>query len=272
MEPSLAGRSEVWANAMAYESYVGRWSRHVARGFLDWLAAPPQGRWLDVGCGTGALVQSIIDTASPNEVIGMDRSGAYAAFAQHHVHNGPAHFVVGDAQALPFGEALFDRVVSGLMLNFVPDVARAVAEMARVVRHGGAVALYVWDYAGAMQFMRYFWDAAVTLDHSSRDLDEGTRFTICNPEALTKLFRATGLRRIEVRAIDIATVFRDFEDYWSPFLGGQGSAPGYVASLTDAQRTTLRERLRSSLPFAPDGSIHLLARAWAVRGARPGSN
>jgi hypothetical protein len=140
--------------------------------------------------------------------------------------------------------------------------------MARVVRPGGIVAAYVWDYAGNMQLMRHFWDAAIALDPGALDLDEGRRFPLCRPEPLALLFQRAGLTHIEGRAIDITTIFQDFDDYWSPFLGGQGPAPGYVMALSDERRAALRERIRAELPLARDGSIPLMARAWAVRGVR----
>jgi hypothetical protein len=137
-----------------------------------------------------------------------------------------------------------------------------------VTRDGGTVALYVWDYAGEMQLMRYFWDAAVALDPAAQELDEGTRFPICHLTALQRLFHDAGLSNIEVRFIDAQTNFRGFDDYWFPFLGGQGPAPGYAMSLSEAQRTELRELIRSRLPVKSDGGIDLIARAWAVRGER----
>ncbi len=143
-----------------------------------------------------------------------------------------------------------------------------VAEMHRAVRQGGRVALYVWDYAGKMEFMRYFWEAASDLDPAARALDEGARFPICHPGRLAALFEDAGLNQVETRPIDLATRFFGFDDYWLPFLGGQGPAPGYTASLSEEARAALRERLRSVLPVQRDGSIHLTARAWAVRGTR----
>ena len=172
------------------------------------------------------------------------------------------------AEALPFREAAFDRVVSGLVLNFVPDPARALAEMARVVRPGGKAALYVWDYAGKMEMMRRFWDAAGALDPAAVERDEGRRFPICRPKPLRELLTAAGFIDVDARAIDVPTVFRDFDDYWTPFLSGQAPAPGYCMSLGEEARAALRERLRTSLPVQADGSIHLIARAWAVRGTR----
>jgi SAM-dependent methyltransferase len=261
-------RKEVWASGAAYEPYVGRWSRLVAREFLNWLDVPPGRRWLDVGCGTGALTATILGNAAPGEVRGVDPSPAFLDYAQEQIRDPRASFVLGDAQALPEEAGSYDVVVAGLVLNFVPDPALAVAEMRRVVRPGGTVAGYVWDYAGKMQMTRHFWDAAVALDPAALELDQGRRFPICNPDALSQLFRDAGLVAVEVRAIDVPTTFRDFDDYWTPFLGGQGPAPGYTMSLSEERRAALREYIRSRLPFAPDGSIPLMSRAWGVRGAK----
>ncbi len=159
-------------------------------------------------------------------------------------------------------------MVSGLVLNFVPEPERAVSEMSRVARPGGIVAAYVWDYAEDMRMMRHFWDAAVELDPSARELDEGRRFPLCKPQPLIDLFRKAGLGGVEARAIDVPTVFRDFDDYWSPFLGGQAPAPGYAMSLNEERRAALRERIRARLPMNSRGEHHLTARAWAVRGVR----
>ncbi len=259
---------DVWASGAAYEPYVGRWSRLVAKEFLSWLAVPPGKRWLDVGCGTGALTGTILAVASPAQVDAVDRSEGYVAYARAAAPDPRARFEVADAQALPSEEEAYDAAVSGLVLNFVPDPGRAVAEMARVARPGATVGVYVWDYAGRMELMRHFWDAAVALDPAARDLDEGRRFPLCRPEPLAALFRAAGLQGIETRAIDVPTRFRDFDDYWTPFLGGQAPAPGYAMSLSEGRRAALRERIRGALPVEADGSIRLIARAWAVRGVR----
>jgi SAM-dependent methyltransferase len=254
----------IWKHGEPYERYVGRWSRPVGRELLAWLAVPKGASWLDVGSGTGALSETILAAASPAAVTGVDSAEGFVAHARTAVP--AATFLVGDAQELPFADGSFDAVVSGLVLNFVPDPGRAVAEMTRVARPGGTVAAYVWDYAGRMELMRVFWDAAGELDPAARELDEGIRFRALGRDGLARLFWAAGQAEVDSRAIDVPTVFRDFDDYWEPFLGGQGPAPAYVASLGEAERTSLRELLRERLPSASDGSISLLARAWAARG------
>jgi SAM-dependent methyltransferase len=261
-------RKDVWAAGDLYEPYVGRWSRLVAEELLDWLQVPEGKAWLDVGCGTGALTESILRHSRPSSVIGLDPSPAFVAYARDHVQASVASFEVGDAQSLPAGSAEFDVALSGLVLNFIPTPERAVAEMARVVRHGGTVAAYVWDYSGKMELIRYFWNAAVALDPAALELDEGRRFPICHPGPLASLFTEAGLRAVEVRPIDVPTRFRDFDDYWSPFLGGQAPAPGYAMSLSDDKRDALRDRIRASLPISQNGTIDITARAWAVRGNR----
>jgi SAM-dependent methyltransferase len=225
-------------------------------------------RWLDVGCGTGALSQTILEIAAPSLVHGIDQSEDYVNYAREHITDSRARFDVGDATSLPYQTAFFDAVVSGLALNFVPEPAVALSEMVRVTQAGGTVALYVWDYAGEMQLMRYFWDAAAILDPAAKWLDEGRRFPICHQMPLQQLFEDAGLRQTETRAVDVPTVFHSFDDYWAPFLGGQGPAPGYAMSLGEDHRRELRELIRSRLPIKSDGGIELIARAWAVRGER----
>ena len=259
---------DVWASGAAYDPFVGRWSRLVARQLLAWLALPAGKAWLDVGCGTGALTETILAAADPLRVQGVDPSAEFIGFVRERLRDERAHFAIGDAQALPEADASYDAVVAGLVLNFVSEPPRAVNEMVRVTRPGGLVAAYVWDYADRMDLLRYFWDAAAALDPRAGELDEGRRFPICRPRPLEELFRSARLRDVTVRAIEVPTRFRDFDDYWSPFLGGQGPAPGYAGSLSTERQAELRERLRAALPIAADGSIDLLARAWAVRGVR----
>ncbi|MBM3359534.1 MAG: class I SAM-dependent methyltransferase [Betaproteobacteria bacterium] len=256
---------DTWAAGKLYEPYVGRWSRLVAKNFLAWLEMPPNLDWLDVGCGTGALTDVILRHAKPRSVKGVDPSAGYVEHARAHIIDPRATFDVGDAQSLPLDSGRFDVTAAGLVLNFVPNPSLAVREMARTVRPGGVVAAYVWDYAGKMELMRYFWDAAVELDRAALEFDEGRRFPLCKPDPLIELFTQSRLREVQVVPIDVPTRFRDFDDYWTPFLGGQGPAPGYAMSLSEERRRALRDRIRGKLPIARDGSIDLIARAWAVR-------
>ena len=260
-----------WARADGYEAYVGRWSRLVAPRFLDWLAVPEEGRWLDVGCGTGALSEAILSEAAPSAVVGVDPSPAFVAYAAEQIPDPRASFREGDAEHLPVDDDSFDTVVSALVLNFVPDPSAALREMRRAARPGGTIAAYVWDYADGMQLMSHFWDVAAEQDPDAGPLREGLRFAMCRPEPLRKLLAGAGLHDVAVDGIVVPTVFADFEDYWSPFLGGQGPAPAYAMSLTEEARSALREALRARLPVEDDGSIRLSARAWAVRGSLGGA-
>ncbi|MFD8415598.1 class I SAM-dependent methyltransferase [Streptomyces sp. NPDC059650] len=264
-------RRDVWATGAAYERYMGRWSRLVAEEFVPRSADTADGlRWLDVGCGTGALSAAVAARRRPRLVVGVDRSPGFAARARASARpSAPQHFVVADAMCLPATDEAFDAAVSGLALNFLPDPAAAVAEMARVVRPGGLVAAYVWDYAEGMGLLRRFWDAARRVDPSAAALDEGRRFPLCQPEPLRAAWAGAGLADVRVAAIEVPTVFADFADLWAPFLAGQGPAPTYTAALSPAARTRLRDALGAAVPRGPDGSVALTARAWAVSGRRP---
>ncbi len=258
--------TDVWDDGSAYDPYVGRWSRPVAAAFLAWLAVPPRATWLDFGCGTGALSQAILTHATPQIVIGCDRSPGYVAYAKRHTPDPRAQFALAELSDLPRVDGGFDAVVSGLVLNFLPSPGDGLAALVTRARRGATVGAYVWDYAAGMQMMRVFWDSAVELDTAAQPLDEGARFPLCAPQPLRTLFEAAGLARVDVQPIDVPTVFGDFADYWAPFLGGQGPAPGYARRLPPERRDLLRDTIRRRLPIAPDGTIALAARAWAVRG------
>lgn len=258
--------TEAWTSDQAYEPYIGRWSRLLAPRFLQWLPAEPGATWCDVGCGTGALAHAVLATEDPARVLGVDPSEAYLAAARRPAAGGPFEAALGSATTIPAADGQFDRVVSALVLNFVPRPDEALAEMRRVTRPGGLIGAYVWDYAEGMQLIRMFWDAAIALDPGAAELDEGARFPLCRPGPLRALFDGAGLGDTQVAPIEVPTVFAGFDDLWRPFLGGQGPAPGYCAALPEDRRDALRDRLRATLPQQPDGTIPLHARAWAVRG------
>lgn len=256
--------SDTWEQGDPYERYMGRWSRRVAPVFLSWLGLAAGQRWVDVGCGTGALCAAILEQCSPSSVTGVEPSEGFRETARTRL-GAWAGFYRGSATEIPLADASVDVVVSGLVLNFVPDPRAARAEMVRVTVEDGTIGAYVWDYAGKMELMRHFWDAVAEGDPRAEGLDEGVRFPLCRPEALAALFTAPGLADVEVTSLDIPTPFTSFDDYWEPFLGGQGPAPAYVMSLDEGSREQLRERVRARLPVAADGSIPLTARAWAAR-------
>ena len=255
-----------WSDGAAYESFVGRWSRLIAPQFVEWLGVPPGSAWVDVGCGTGALTSAILAEAAPRSVLAIDPSADFIGHARAVVHDDRARFAIATADAVPLDASIADAVVAGLVLNFVPDVPRALAEMRRVATAGARLGAYVWDYAAGMEPIRRYFDAAIEVDPAARDADEGRSFPICQPEPLRAAFAAAGIGDVEVRAIDAPAVFSSFDEFWTPFLTGVGVASRYNVGLAESTRVAIRERLRTTLPTDEDGSIRLGVRAWAVRG------
>lgn len=258
--------NKTWNVATSYEEFMGRWSRLLAPHFVSWLAVPPGAHWLDVGCGTGALTAAICAEAQPASVTACDSSAAFIGHARKHLADPRVSFVVAGVGALPRHHGGFGSVTSALALNFFPEPLAAVEEMRKITAHGGVVSACVWDYAGRMEYLRRFWDAAAAVDPRSVNMDEGHRFQICQPAALEGLFGRAGLHDVAWQALEITTRFPDFAAFWAPFQGGTGPAPTYVASLKENERKALADQLSRTLPREPDGSIALPARAWAVRG------
>ncbi len=268
MEPESG---DLFSNATAYEGYVGRWSRFVAQQFVAWLNIPAGCTWLDVGAGTGILTQVILQETSPARVVGIDSSAGYIEFARQRFHDARVELKVADAADFAFESPQFDVAVAGLVLNFVPAPEQAAKNMVQAVKRGGTAAAYVWDYGGRMEMMRHFWDAAAVVDPVSSEMDAGHRFSIARPDNLRALFQLVGLESVEVMPIDVQTRFKDFDDYWLPFLGAQGSVSKYLRSLSEDMLNAVRDQLRRQLPTADDGSIPLIARAWAVKGKKDAS-
>ena len=253
-----------WNSGDPYEYFMGRWSKLVAPEFLKWLNFPHYKSWLDLGCGTGALSEAIIRYSKPTFLCCVDPSEEFLEKAKEKIPT--AEFLKGNATAIPVTDDTFDIVVSGLALNFFPDLFSSFSEMKRVLKANGTIAAYVWDYAGRMDFLRYFWDAAREVDENAIKYDEGIRFPICNAEKLKESFQQSGLTGIETTSLDVTTVFKNFDDYWRPFLGKQGPAPGYLNSLSEDLQNEIKNILVRKLHAEKDGSIKLLARAIAVRG------
>jgi SAM-dependent methyltransferase len=253
----------------AYERFMGRWSRQLAPRFVAFADVRAGESVLDVGSGTGAVATAILGSAPSARVTGVDRSAPYVAYATAHVAGDHARFLVGDAQRLELPDGTFDRTVSALVMNFIPDRDAALREMIRVTRPGGLVAAAVWDYGGGMEMLRAFWDEAVAVSPAAEPRDE-RHMPLCKAGELAAFWRAHGLEHVEEQAITIDLHFASFDDYWAPFLGGQGAAGAFVVSLAEPDRAALAVRLLERLGGgSPERPITLRARAWAVRGIRP---
>ncbi len=254
---------DAWVAGDRYDPYMGRWSRLVASAFVAWLEQPPGLRWVDLGCGTGALTSAVLAAAEPAAVTGVDPSPAFVSWAAHHVRDPRASFEVGEAATLSAGSA--DTVVSGLVLNFLPDPVQAVAAMAAAAR-GGTVAAYVWDYAGGMEMVHHFWEAAAGVDGGAAALHEAARFGEWDARRLAALWEAAGLTEVETTVVTVEHTDTDVEAVWAPFLGGTGPAPSYLSGLAPEGRLAVAAAFRDRLPVADDGTVTLAARAYAVLG------
>jgi len=195
---------ESWQSGDPYEYFMGRWSKLVAELFVDWISPRSGLRWLDVGCGSGALSEAIINRCKPETFTAIDQSEGFVSTAQKRLGN-KATCNVGNALSLPLDDSSVNMSVSGLVLNFLPDPEKALTEMKRVTTKGGTVAVYVWDYAGIMEFLNYFWDVAVEQDPNVLELHEGRRFTKSSAEDLSAAFRRVGFFNVEATSLEIAT-------------------------------------------------------------------
>jgi SAM-dependent methyltransferase len=253
----------------AYEGFMGRWSRDLAPLFVRFAGVRDGDAVLDVGSGTGALSAAVALAAPSSRIVGIDPAAPYVAFAQAREAGDFVRFEVGDAQHLRFADETFDRTLSLLNLNFIPDPSKALNEMIRVTRSGGTVAAAVWDYGRGMEMLRVFWDEAVALSPDADPKDE-RHMSFSRSGELATLWRTHHLENVVETPIAIQTRFTSFEDYWSPFMRQQGPAGAYVASLAPGAVDELRSRLgRRLIAGHSDGPIVMEARAWAVRGARP---
>jgi SAM-dependent methyltransferase len=253
----------MFSESDGYERFMGRWSRGLAPLLLSFAGVEAGDEVLDVGCGTGALAFAAA-TIPEVRAVGVDPSSAFVQAAQRACEGGDrVRFQVGHAAALPFPDAAFHRTLSMLVLNFVSDSVAALGEMTRVTRPNGVVAAAVWDYGDGMEMLRLFWDAAVALDPAAAGRDEG-RMPLSRRGELSALWREAGLRNVEEAPLTLEMAFSSFDDYWQPFLYGQGPAGAYVSALAEPARVQLRTSLRDRV--GSDKRFTLVARAWAVRG------
>ena len=255
-----------------YEKYIGRWSRQLARGLVEFADVRPGERVLDVGCGTGSLTVALGD-ANVAAVTGIDVSAPYIDYARQRTSNRAVTFEVGDALKLPFTDGVFDRALSMLALDVLPDPARGLAEMCRVTRPGGVVAVLVPDFRCGFAAFSMLWDTAAVLDPRAGEVrDEMVSKTLGWPDGLATLFRTVGLADPKEDHLSVLFRYTSFEDYWSSFLAGQGKLGGYVMSLADGQRRELEDKVRATyLCGMPPGPRAMTNWFWAVRGDVPRS-
>ncbi len=244
---------------------MGRWSRALATQLVRFAEVRDGDTLLDVGSGTGSIAAAVASIPAVR-IVGLDPAPAYVGFARSRHARERTHFIVGDAQQLPFHDDAFDRTLSLLAINFVPDPRKAAVEMTRVTRRGGIVAAAVWDYGDGMEMLRLFWDAVVSRHPGDAHKDE-RHMRLCRPGELAALWRSHNLQDVTEDALTITTEFASFDDYWNPFLEKQGPAGQYVAALPESDRDALRRALRQQLiGDGPDHAFTLSARAWAGRG------
>ena len=257
----------MFGDARAYERFMGRWSVQLAPRFLDEVDLPEPRRVLDLGCGTGNLTRAVAQRWPGCEVVGVDPSAPFVEAARERAAGlgSRVRFELGDADDLPLDDGSVDAALGLLVLTFVPDAERAVAQMRRVTRPGGVLAAAVWDYGRRMQMLRTLWDAAARLDPSVVGQDEGT-MPLGRPGGLIDLWQRSGLEDVDGSRVTVSTAFTDFDDYWEPFLRGQGPAGAYVAGLSDLAREALRQEVAATVGPGP---FELSATAWWVRGTVP---
>lgn len=254
-----------FADGTAYEQSMGAWSRLAGDIFLDWLAPRPGLRWIDVGCGNGAFTELLIERCAPAEVQGIDPSEGQLAYARKRLEGRVAEFRKGDAMALPFPERRFDAALMALVIFFVPDPAKCVAEMARVVRAGGVVATYAWDMLGGGFPQEQF---RIEMREMGLAPPVPPNSAASKMEALRGLWTAAGLEAIETRDIAVHRTFADFDDYWNINLMGASIGP-FVAKMSSGEVDRLKSGLRARLPADTAGRIIHSSRANAIKGRVP---
>lgn len=259
---------ERWDDTNGYELYVGRWSRVISSQFIDWLDPQPGLKWLELGCGTGALTKQITERCSPSFLLAIDQSIDYLNVAKNNTgEDAHVSFLNADLNDYPLTER-FDHIISGLVLNFIPGVRLLLENLIENLNSGGQLSAFVWDYGGHYQPMRHFWNAAAEILPAAESFDAGKKFELCTTENLKALLEGLGLKQVRAITIEQIATFKDFDDYWSPIATAQGSVTEFLSSLTVSQEDMLRENLRRRLPVALNGEIKLVISALAVKGTK----
>jgi SAM-dependent methyltransferase len=258
--------AECFDDSEAYERFMGSWSRAACSVFLEWVAAPSGSRWLDVGCGTGILVEKILEASSPAAIVGVDPSLAQVEHAARRLGSPRARFQAADAQALPFADAAFDVVAAALAINFIPDRPRALAEMRRVARAGGIVAGFVWDFA---EERSPSWPMRKGLRAVGAEVPAVPGTADSRLEPLCELFGQAGLTGIETRTFEVSGSFPDFDDFWQAQMPSYSPMTRMIAAMPEAQRAKLKRAVREALPVLPDGALGYAARANAIKAFAP---
>jgi SAM-dependent methyltransferase len=268
MDDTHLNRSkESWDNTQGYEMYVGRWSRLLSLDFVNWLKAHTAQKWMELGCGTGALTQAITEKCAPSYLLAMDKSKTYLTKAKENVTHDSVSFLRADLDSF-LSEEEFDHVTSGLVLNFLPHMEKTLRSLTGNLKKGGQMSAFVWDYGGHYQPMRHFWDAAKDVNAIAKDFDTGIKFEICRKDKLINLFESLGLTNVAFTNLERIATFQNFDDYWLPIASAQGSVTEFISMLTEKEKDNLKETIRSRLPFALSGEIKLIINALAIKGVK----
>jgi ubiquinone/menaquinone biosynthesis C-methylase UbiE len=255
-------------SAVAYEHFMGRWSRQLSRRFLEFAEISDGERILDVGCGTGSLTRVLLESADVKSIVGVDLADVYLESARQTIRDPRVDFKTGDVTSLPFADKSFDRAFAMLVLHFVPDGKKAMSEMRRVVRPGGLVAATVWDSLGGMPAQRLFWDAAATLGIANDKVLRDFYFRpMTRPNEMLAAWSDAGLKSVEQSSITIRFEYENFSDYWFPIEAGEAALGKFALSLADEQRAALEAAVRTVyLGGEPDGRRSFATTAWACKG------
>ena len=256
-----------WKDANAYDLYVGRWSKLISADFIEWLDPRPNAKWLEIGCGTGALTSEIVAHRSPSHLLAVDTSEIYLTEARKLINSAQVSFLNADLTIVEIPDE-FDEITSGLVLNFIPGIEQMLFKTLNNLKKGGRISAFVWDYAGHYQPMRHFWNAARDVHEHADKFDAGIKYKLCRKENIISLFESLKLSHVKISNIESIATYVDFEDYWLPIKSAQVSVAEFLATLTSNEIMMLGDHLRSRLPISSNGEIKLIISALAIEGTK----